>query len=112
MEKISNLAKAIGEAAHVIGQFPLWFKVICLFSAVYILVFGGMFIFQYAKHSVLLKTSAAATALEKKALSGDSAAMIELSLSGSPRAFDVLSSLLHTSPDDHVRQSAVVALAN
>jgi HEAT repeat protein len=50
--------------------------------------------------------------LEQLARSGDPQAMIELSLSASPRAFDVLSSVLRISSEEKTRVAAVHAIAN
>lgn len=112
MEKVANFFKALGDSAEVVGNFPLWFKVVCLFSAIYLLPFGGLFIYFYARSSALLKNSAALSALEKKALAGDSSAMVELSFSDSPRAFEIIASVIRSNPQDETRQNAVVALSN
>jgi hypothetical protein len=50
--------------------------------------------------------------LEELARTCDPQAMMELSLSASPRAFDVLSSVLKTSSQDKTREAAVHAIAN
>jgi hypothetical protein len=51
-------------------------------------------------------------ALELKARAGDEEAIAELSLSGDPRAFDVLASLLENSPQEKIRESVANAFAN
>lgn len=112
MEKVANFFKALGDSAEVAGYFPLWFKVVCLFSAIYLLLFGGLFIYFYAKSSALLKTSAALSSLEKKALTGDPSAMVELSFSSSPHAFDIIASVIRSNPKDETRQNAIIALSN
>jgi hypothetical protein len=50
--------------------------------------------------------------LEKRARGGDPQAMVELSISGSPAAFDVLSGVLKTSSKDKTREDAVHAISN
>jgi HEAT repeat protein len=50
--------------------------------------------------------------LEQLARTGDPQAMLQLSLSGSPSAFDILSSVLNTSSNDDTREAAVHAIAN
>jgi hypothetical protein len=112
VEKIAAFFKALADAAAVVNQFPTWLKLVCFVSLLYFLIFGGIFIFEYSKYAALLKTSALMSNLEKQALSGQPMAMIELSLSESPKAFDILASVLKTNPQDQVRQQAAVALAN
>lgn len=50
--------------------------------------------------------------LEKKARAGLSDAMIQLSLSGSPRAFDILASVAQTNPKEEIREEAISAIVN
>jgi hypothetical protein len=55
---------------------------------------------------------AASAALVRRARSGDARAMAELSRSDDPNAFEVISSVLRTSPQETIREAAVNALAN
>lgn len=57
-------------------------------------------------------TPEAAPDLEKKARAGLPEAMVQLSLSGSPKAFDILASVVRTNPDEKVRMEAISALVN
>jgi hypothetical protein len=50
--------------------------------------------------------------LEKRARAGSLEAMVQLSLSGSPKAFDIIASVVRTNPDEKVRTEAISALVN
>jgi hypothetical protein len=54
LEKIGGFFKQIFDSYHVVDAFPVWFKAVCVFSTLYLLVFGGMFIFYYSKFAALL----------------------------------------------------------
>lgn len=112
LARFGEFLKEVFDSYHVIETFPPWFKGVCVLSAIYFAVFGATFIFFYSRAAALLKTSAALSVLEKKALSGDPQAMLELSFSDSTRSFDILSAVARSTPQDDVRQQAIFALAN
>jgi HEAT repeat protein len=112
VDKITGFFGALGESSHVVGTFPFWLKVLSLLSALYVLIFGGVFIYYYSRNAALLKASAILSAIERQALSGDVPAMTELSFSDSPRAFDIISSVLRNNLDEKIRVEAVNLLSN
>jgi hypothetical protein len=56
--------------------------------------------------------NAAFSTLARKARSGNEEAMMELSLSDYPKAYEVLASVLGTNPQEKIREASVNALAN
>ena len=112
MAKFIEFLKSFGELFAMFKYFPLWYQVLLIFSILLFLVVGGLFIHFYSITNLQLKTQTAVTAVEDNALSGDTPAMIKLSFSGSPKAYDILAAIIQTSPDETRRQSAISAIVN
>jgi len=112
MERLPNFFSALGSFWTVVAAFPPGAQAFYSFAALVLLVIGGMFIRQYSVTSTMLKTSSATAQLERKSLGGDTAAILELSISDSPRALEVLSTVLGSNVSDNVRKVAAQALAN
>lgn len=112
MEKIAKFFTSLGTFWTVFAAFPPAAQAFYSVAAVAFLVVGGMFIRQFSITSTELKSSGENAALEKKAVGGDPVAIVELSLSSSPRALELLSSVLDNNPRDEIRKVAAQALAN
>jgi hypothetical protein len=112
MEKFAAFFKNLGAFWTVIAAFPPGAQAFYSLAALVFLVIFSMFIRQYSITSTLLKTSSETAMLEKKSLGGDPTAILELSLSDSPRALEVLSTVLGSNPRDDIRKVAAQALAN
>ena len=112
MPKVSEVLKWIGELFAMFKYFPLWFQILLILSSLLFLIVGGICIHFYSVTGLKLKTQTALTQIEDNALSGDSPAMIKLSFSGSPKAYDILASIIQTSPNEERRQSAISAIVN
>ncbi|MEO7419044.1 MAG: HEAT repeat domain-containing protein [Thermoanaerobaculia bacterium] len=112
MEKIESFLKSLGAFWAVVAAFPPGARAFYSVSGALFLVVAGMFIRQYSITSTNLTTSSATAALERKSLGGDPSAIVELSLTDSPRVVEVISTVLASSPRDDVRKVAAQALAN
>lgn len=112
MDKATEFLKWFGELFGMFKYFPAWFQVACILSVLWFLVIGGFFIHFYSAIGVRLKSQTALTGLENNALSGDATALTKLSFSSSPKAYDILASIIQTSPDEQKRRSAISAIVN
>jgi HEAT repeat protein len=112
MPKFSEFLKWFGDLFAMFKYFPLWFQILLIFSTLLLLIVGGLFIHFYSVTNLRLTTQTAVTQIEDNALSGDGPAMIKLSFSGSPKAYDILASVIQTSPDEQRRQAAISAIVN